>query len=105
MVAVGRSWGVERVVADLFHCFTAVIVMQIKVKPNARESVLEQADDGTWTARLKSPPVDGRANQELMALVARHWGCAKSAVSLKTGASGRLKLVRIDLPDTGQKPD
>ena len=105
MVAPGRGRGVERVVADLFHCFTAVIVMQIKVKPNARESVLEQADDGTWTARLKSPPVDGRANQELMALVARHWGCPKSAVELKTGASGRLKLVRIDLPDTGQKPD
>ena len=105
MVAPGRGRGVERVVADLFHCFTAVIVMQIKVKPNARESVLEQADDGTWTARLKSPPVDGRANQELIGLVARHWGCAKSAVELKTGASGRLKLVRIDLPDTGQKPD
>ena len=85
--------------------FPAMMVLQIKVKPNARESVLEQASDGTWTARLKSPPVDGRANKELMALVARHWGCPKSAVSLKTGASGRLKLVRIDLPDTGQKPD
>lgn len=83
--------------------FTAMMVLQIKVKPNARESVLEQAADGTWTARLKSPPVDGRANQELIGLVARHWGCAKSAVELKTGASGRLKLVRIDLPDTGQK--
>lgn len=83
--------------------FTAMMVLQIKVKPNARESVLEQADDGTWTARLKSPPVDGRANQELIGLVARRWGCAKSAVELKTGASGRLKLVRIDLPDTGQK--
>lgn len=91
----------ERVVADLFYGFTCVRVLQIKVKPNARESVLEQADDGTWTARLKSPPVDGRANQELIGLVARHWGCAKSAVELKTGASGRLKLVRIDLPDTG----
>ncbi len=83
--------------------FPAMMVLQIKVKPNARESVLEQAVDGTWTARLKSPPVDGRANQELIGLVARHWGCAKSAVELKTGASGRLKLVRIDLPDTGQK--
>jgi uncharacterized protein YggU (UPF0235/DUF167 family) len=84
--------------------FPVMMVLQIKVKPNARESVLEQAADGTWMARLKSAPVDGRANQELMALVARHWGCPKSAVSLKTGASGRLKLVRIELPDTGQKP-
>jgi len=52
--------------------------------------------DGTWLARLKSPPIDGKANQELLLLIARHFGCAKSAVSIKSGASGRVKLVRIE---------
>lgn len=69
--------------------------IQVKVKPNARVSTLEQLDSGPWLAQLKSPPVDGKANKELVALIARHFGIPKSAVSIKSGASGRIKLVRI----------
>lgn len=54
--------------------------------------------DGTWVAKLKSPPVDGKANAELIALVAEHFKCSKAAVSIKAGAAGRMKLVRIDAP-------
>lgn len=71
-------------------------IIQVKVKPNARTSSLSDGGDGTWLAQLKSAPVDGRANDELVALVARHFGCARRAVSIKSGASGRIKLVRID---------
>jgi len=77
----------------------AATVIQVKVKPNARASVLEQAADGTWLAQLKSPPIDGKANEELVALVARRFGCAKAAVSIKSGAAGRMKLVRIESLD------
>ena len=48
-------------------------VIQVKVKPNSRASLFEAAADGTWLAQLKSPPVDGKANAELIALVARHF--------------------------------
>lgn len=73
----------------------SAITISIKVKPNARVSSLEQVPDGSWLARLKSPPVDGKANEELIALVARHFGCAKSAVTIKSGAAGRLKRVQV----------
>ncbi|RYX86456.1 DUF167 domain-containing protein [bacterium] len=70
--------------------------IQVKVKPNARTSSLQEPSEGTvWLAQLKSPPVDGKANAELIALVARHFGQPKSTVSLKSGATGRLKLVQI----------
>lgn len=72
-------------------------VIQIKVKPNSRASLLEQKDDGTWLAQIKSPPVDGKANEELIALVAKHFKCHKSDVSIKTGGSSRVKLIRIQL--------
>jgi len=72
-------------------------VIQVKVTPRSRVSALEQAADGTWTAKLKSPPVDGKANAELIALIARHFRCNKSAVSIKSGTSGRMKLVRISV--------
>jgi uncharacterized protein (TIGR00251 family) len=71
-------------------------VIHVKVKPNARTSLLTQLPDGTWVAQVKSPPIEGRANRELIALVAEHFQCVKAAVSIKTGASGRLKLVRIE---------
>ena len=73
----------------------ATVVLQVKVKPRARVSSLAQSPDGSWFAQLKAPPVDGKANQELVALVAREFSCAKSAVSIKSGASGRLKLVHV----------
>ena len=72
-------------------------VIQIKVKPNSRVNLLEQNDDGTWLAYIKSPPVDGKANEELLALVAKHFNCCKSEVSIKAGGSGRVKLVRIEV--------
>ena len=65
------------------------------MKPNARESRLEQLPDGTWSARLKAPPVDGKANAELVALVAKRFGVAKSSVTIRAGAGARRKLVEI----------
>ena len=71
------------------------MVIQIKVKPNSRASRLEQNEDGTWLAQLKSPPVDGKANEELIALVAKHFKRPKSEVTIKSGASSRTKLIQI----------
>ena len=72
-------------------------IIRIKVRPNARVSLLEGPDElGAWEAKLKSPPVDGKANKELVALVAARFGCPRAAVSIKAGASGRMKLVQIE---------
>ncbi len=68
----------------------------VRVKPNARVSELEQMSDGSWHARLKSPPAEGKANAELVQLVARHFDVPKRRVTLKSGQSGRTKLVQID---------
>ena len=57
---------------------------------------MRRMECGAWLAQLKSPPVDGKANKELIALIAGHFGCPKSAVSIKSGASGRMKWVRVD---------
>jgi uncharacterized protein (TIGR00251 family) len=72
------------------------ITLQVRVKPRSRVSKLTQATDGTWVATLKAPPVDGKANDELVGLVAEKFQCRKSAVTIKAGASGRTKLVRVE---------
>ena len=70
-------------------------VIVVRVKPRARESSLVRAADGTYLAKVKAPPVDGQANAEVHALVARHFCCAKSAVVLESGAGSRHKRFRL----------
>ena len=71
------------------------VMLQLKVKLRARVSELSQAADGTWIAKLKASPVDGKANEELVALVAERFQCPKAAVTIKAGMSGRTKLVKV----------
>ena len=72
------------------------VLLTIKVKPNSRVSLLQQDAEGHWRAALKAPPVDGKANAELLALVARHFGCTKARVRITSGAAARIKRVRIE---------
>ena len=72
-----------------------ISILRVKVKPRAKTSELTQAPDGTWTAKLKAPPVDGKANEELVALVAERFHCRKAAVTIMAGATGRTKLVKV----------
>ncbi|MCL4744477.1 MAG: DUF167 domain-containing protein [Burkholderiaceae bacterium] len=70
-------------------------VILVQVKPKSRVSSLVRGAGGTWLAQLKAAPIEGKANAELIALVAAHFGCRKADVTIKSGASGRTKLVHI----------
>jgi uncharacterized protein (TIGR00251 family) len=69
--------------------------LEVRVKPNAKVAGLEEQPDGTWIARVKAPPVEGKANEALIALVAEHFGVRKAQVTIRIGASGRLKQLEI----------
>jgi uncharacterized protein len=70
--------------------------LRLKVKPGAREESLVELADGSWVACVKAPPVDGKANAAVIALVARHFGLRKAQVSIRSGLSGRLKRVQLE---------
>ena len=46
--------------------------------------------------RLQAPPADGRANRELLEVVARHFGVPKSKVGLVRGHTSREKWISVD---------
>lgn len=71
------------------------LILTVRAKPYSSASSLETDGSGAWIARLRSSPVEGKANAELIGLVARHFRCPKSSISIVSGASGRLKRVRI----------
>lgn len=69
---------------------------QVKVKPNSRQQKIEEETDGSLTVHLKSPPVDGKANDELIQILAKNFDVPKSSIRIKSGLSSRNKLIEID---------
>ncbi|MGB3237502.1 MAG: DUF167 domain-containing protein [Geitlerinemataceae cyanobacterium] len=72
-------------------------IVQVRVKPNSKQVSITEETDGSLTVRLQSPPVDGKANQELIALLSKKLGIPKSQIIIKSGLSSKTKL--IELPD------
>jgi uncharacterized protein (TIGR00251 family) len=70
--------------------------LKLKVKPGSRDESLTEQADGTWLARVKAPPVDGKANAALISLIAAHFGLRKAQVRIRSGAAGRMKLVQLE---------
>jgi uncharacterized protein (TIGR00251 family) len=73
-------------------------ILQIKVKPHSRESGLQLSSDGTWLARLQSLPIDGKANAELIRLIAERFKVPKTQITIQSGMTSRVKRVRIEGP-------
>ena len=69
---------------------------RVKVKPNAKQQKIEELADGSLNVHLKSPPVDGKANEELIKLLAKKFDVPKSSIRIKSGATSRQKLIEID---------
>ncbi len=70
---------------------------KVKVKPNSKQQKIIEEDDGSLTIHLKSPPVDGKANQELIQVLSKKFDVPKSYIRIKSGASSRQKLIEIDM--------
>jgi uncharacterized protein YggU (UPF0235/DUF167 family) len=73
-----------------------VRVIEVRVRTNSRAESLQQQADGSFVARVNAPPVDGRANEALIDLVATHFGLRKAQVTIRSGAGARLKRLQLE---------
>jgi uncharacterized protein (TIGR00251 family) len=71
------------------------MLLRVRVQPRASRDELLGWDGVTLRVRVSAAPVDGEANEALVALLARSFRVPRSAVTLERGAHGRDKLVRI----------
>jgi uncharacterized protein (TIGR00251 family) len=69
--------------------------LSVRVHPGAKSDAVTGLHEGAVKIALKAPPVDGRANEALIAFVAEKIGLPKARVSLVSGASSRSKVLRI----------
>jgi len=70
--------------------------ISIKVVPGAKNNSIAGFGEGTWRVKITAPPVDGRANEKLVAYLSRVLDVRKSAISISSGQSGRIKTLSID---------
>ncbi|MFZ4666175.1 MAG: DUF167 domain-containing protein [Prochlorotrichaceae cyanobacterium] len=67
----------------------------VKVKPNAKTSQIVEASDGSLIVQLRSAPVDGKANSELIQLLAKKFGVPRSHITIVSGQNSRSKWIEI----------
>ena len=70
--------------------------LSVRLQPRASRNELSGVRDGVLIARVKAPPVDGKANDALCRLVARAAGVAPTRVRVVRGASSRQKVLRVE---------
>jgi len=68
--------------------------LNVRVIPRSSKNALEWEQDAL-KVRLTAPPVDGAANEALIALLAERLGLPKRNISIVHGARGRQKVVEI----------
>ena len=68
--------------------------ISVKVKPGCKQaSRLEKQEDGCYVAFLHARAHDGEANTELMKLLSKELGVAKTQLTIVSGAKGRDKII------------
>lgn len=79
---------------SFLHRLATGVTVELRVQPRARRSTLEASRAGL-KAVIAAPPVDGKANAELIGLLADSWRLPKSAFAIAKGRTSRTKRISI----------
>jgi uncharacterized protein (TIGR00251 family) len=74
------------------------LVLHCHIQPGAKRSELAGEHGERLKIRLQAPPVDGKANTELVRFLGKLFGVPRSAIQIESGELSRQKRVRIRNP-------
>jgi uncharacterized protein (TIGR00251 family) len=92
------AWRREEVVGG-----EPAIVLTLHVQPGAKRTEIAGTHGDALKVRLAAPPVDGKANAELLRYLAGAFGVPLRHATLVRGETSRQKVVRIAHP--AARPD
>ena len=72
------------------------MTLAVQITPNARRSEIVGWLGGKLKIKIKAPPVDGKANAELVRFLAKKFGVRQNAVRLLRGETAKTKLIEIE---------
>ncbi len=68
--------------------------IQVRVKPNSKTEKVSQEGD-SFVVKVREPPKEGKANQAVIKLLAKHFGISQSQVRILSGLKSRSKIVEV----------
>jgi len=71
------------------------LTLKIKVEPRSSKSAIVGPYGDTLKVKLTAPPVDGKANKELIALLSKELKVRKKDIEIMSGESSKNKVVKI----------
>jgi uncharacterized protein (TIGR00251 family) len=71
------------------------VVLSLHIQPGAKKTEVAGLHGEALKIRLHAPPVDGKANDALIAFLAERLGVPKVRVVLEAGQTSRSKRVRV----------
>jgi len=69
--------------------------ISVKVIPNAKKQLIELMVDKSLKVHLKVKPVEGKANEALIKILAEYYQVSMSSIEILQGEKGRDKLISI----------
>lgn len=82
-----------------FHWQTgSTLILHCHIQPNASCNEITGLHGDALKIRLQAPPVDGKANRELVSFLSKVFGVPKSQIELLKGQSNRRKTVSVISP-------
>ncbi len=75
------------------------MILSILLVPNASQNEIVGWHDGALKIRLAAPPVDGKANEELLRFLAKKLDLAPSELSIEGGQTSKRKRLNIPLAE------
>jgi uncharacterized protein (TIGR00251 family) len=80
------------------HAEDGAFVLALHVQPSAKRSEFAGTHGDAVKVKLAAPPVDGKANAELIRFIAAEFGVPRRNVQLVRGETSRAKTVRVIAP-------
>lgn len=72
-----------------------MVRLRIHVQPNASKTQIVGIHGDALKVKIKAPPEDGRANDELVSFLAKCLSLSKRSVELKSGHASRAKMIEL----------
>ena len=67
----------------------------VEVKTNSKEIKVEKITDNVYKIKLTTSPVNGQANKQLIEVLSKYFGVAKSQIEIKSGKTSKTKVLVI----------
>ena len=69
--------------------------LAVQVHPGAKRNEVLRLQEGVWHLKIAAPPVEGKANKELLSFLSELLGISKGRLSIEKGATGHKKLIAV----------